>query len=403
MRDKRNARSGQQADIVIIGGGMVGSAAALSLGKLGYSVVVIEAGQATDFPGDEYDLRVSAISPASAHLLNELGAWDGILEHRVSPYERMAVWDASGSGSLSFDAADIGLPQLGHIVENRLINAALVEQVRSSALARYMTETRVTDISWLDDRVSIQLDNGDTLDCSLLVGADGGRSQVRKAAGLTTRGHAYHQTAIVANVRTEASHNRTAWQRFLPSGPLAFLPLSDGSCSIVWSADDPVAEELLALDPLAFEQQLEDAFESRLGKVKLTSKCAGFPLIYANAESYGAHRLVLVGDAAHRIHPLAGQGVNLGLGDVSALESVLAEARSADREAGDALYLRRYARARRADASAMMAGMDAIQHLFTSDNTGLQWARNAGLQLVDKTMPLKAFFMHQAAGERYGV
>lgn len=382
---------------------MVGCAAALSLGRLGYSVVVIEAGQAPVYPGVEHDLRVSAISPASANLLDELGVWNSILEQRVSPYEKMVVWDASGAGSLTFDAADIGLPQLGHIVENRLINAALVEQMRSSALARYMTETRVSTINWLDDRVSIQLDNGTGLECSLLIGADGGSSQVRASAGLTTRGHSYHQTAIVANVRTELPHGRTAWQRFLSSGPLAFLPLSDGSCSIVWSADEPVAEELLALDESEFEGRLERAFESRLGSVKLSSAIAGFPLIYANAESYSAHRLVLVGDAAHRIHPLAGQGVNLGLGDVSALESVLSEAQAVGRQAGDSLYLRRYGRARRADASAMMVGMDAIQQLFGSDSRSLQIARNAGLQLVDNAMPLKAFFMHKAAGEQHSI
>ncbi|HBE93634.1 MAG TPA: hypothetical protein DDW55_14380 [Gammaproteobacteria bacterium] len=399
MRGQRTTRPGKHADIVIIGGGMVGCAAALSLGRLGYSIIVIEAGGAPDYPTDEYDLRVSAISPASAQLLDDLGGWQGILNHRASPYERMAVWDASGTGSLSFDAADIGLPQLGHIVENRLINAALVEQIRASALARYLTETRVTDINWRDDRISIQLDNGDSFDCSLLIGADGGNSQVRKSAGLNTRGHSYEQTAIVANVRTGLPHDRTAWQRFLPSGPLAFLPLSDGSCSVVWSADAPVAKELLALDVPEFEQQLENAFESRLGSVKLISARAGFPLIYANAESYSAHRLALIGDAAHRIHPLAGQGVNLGLGDVVALESVLSTAQAAGREAGDSLYLRRYTRARRADASAMMAGMDAIQHLFGSDRRGMQIARNAGLQIVDNAMPLKAFFMHKAAGE----
>lgn len=393
--------SGYTIDIAVIGGGMVGSAAALALSRLGYSVAVVEAGHAPEYPGQEHELRVSAISPASARLLDELGAWAGILAHRTSPYEHMFVWDASGHGSVSFDAADIGLPQLGHIVENATVHAALVERILAGGQIRYLAETRVTDIQWLDSGNIVRLDNGRQLNCSLLVGADGGNSQLRRTAGLVTRGHPYRQTAIVANVRTELPHDRTAWQRFLPTGPLAFLPLSDGSCSIVWSADDPLARKLLALDEAAFEIRLAEAFASRLGGVKLASQRAGFPLLYANSESYSAHRLALVGDAAHRIHPLAGQGVNLGLGDVAELAATLGQARSNGRDAGDSMYLRRYARARRAQASMMMVGMDGIQHLFGSDSKVLEAARNAGLRMVDKSMLLKDFFMHQAAGERF--
>jgi ubiquinone biosynthesis UbiH/UbiF/VisC/COQ6 family hydroxylase len=401
MRKNRGSPSGHTVDIAVIGGGMVGSAAALALSRLGYSVAVIEAGQAPGFPGDVHELRVSAISPASARLLDELGAWAGIMAHRTSPYERMFVWDAGGYGSVSFDAADIGLPQLGHIIENATVHAALVERIRAGGQIRYLVETRIADIQWQDSGNIVRLDDGRQISCALLVGADGGNSQLRRAAGLGTRGHPYHQTAIVANVQTELPHDRTAWQRFLATGPLAFLPLSDGSCSIVWSADDPLARELLALDETVFERRLEEAFASRLGAVKLASQRAGFPLLYANSESYSAHRLALVGDAAHRIHPLAGQGVNLGLGDVVELAAALGQARLSGRDAGDAMYLRRYARARRAQATMMMVGMDGIQHLFGSDNRALMAARNAGLRMVDNSMLLKGFFMYQAAAERY--
>jgi len=398
MQNRHNGvvASEQQVDVVVVGGGMVGCAAAAALGQLGYSVVIVEAGPEPRFPGHRHAQRVSAISPASVDFLDRLGAWQDIASHRVSPYERMFVWDASGSGSLEFDAADIGQPRLGYIIENAVINAALAIRARASLHVRMLTGTRVEDIQWFDDRTGIRLDSGDVLNCSLLVGADGGGSQVRRAAGLDTRGHAYRQTAIVANVQTEKPHRRTAWQRFLDTGPLAFLPLSDGSCSIVWSADDAVAGELLALSPQAFEERLQEAFEFRLGSVRLLGDRAGFPLIHANAVSYAAHRMVLTGDAAHRIHPLAGQGVNLGLGDVMVLQSILKQAHQAGREAGDALYLRRYARARRAQASMMMAGMDAIQRLFTDQTVIGRAARNIGLRLVDECMPLKSFFMHQA-------
>ena len=386
----------QQTDIIIVGAGMVGSAAALSFAQAGFTVTLLEAHELPQWSDAEFNLRVCAISAASERLLNNIGVWQQILDSRVSPYEHMHVWDADGS--LDFDAADSGQAYLGYIVENNLINASLIGQCQSESRIRLLTASRLSTMTWADDCVHITLENGDHISSRLLVAADGGHSQLRRLSGIESSHHDYQQTGIVARVRTSLPHENTAWQRFLASGPLALLPLSDGSCSIVWSADRTRAEELLSLNDAEFSAQLADAFEHRLGDVEILSPRAGFPLVLANARTYVKDRIVLLGDAAHRVHPLAGQGVNLGFQDVTELTATLVEAAGNGRDIADPLYLRRYARSRRAEVSLMLAGMDGIQRIFTSNHPLVQKSRRFVMKMIDHAPPVKQLLVDRALG-----
>ncbi len=391
-------KAGHLSDITIVGAGMVGSAAALALARAGFNITLIEANETPQWSEEDYCLRVSAISFTSEQLLEDLGVWQRIKNRRISSYEYMYVWDASGTGRLQFDAAESGVAYLGHIVENDLITTSLIEQLQGMSNVRFVIGLRLSSMTWLEDAVQLRLENGDEIRSKLVIAADGDNSKVRQLCGINSSRHDYLQTGIVARVRTSLPHNNTAWQRFLPSGPLAFLPLADGSCSIVWSADQQRAMELLALSDEDFSQQLADAFENQLGSVELLSSRAAFPLMLANADSYSADRVVLLGDAAHRVHPLAGQGVNLGFQDVIGLTAILREARQHGRSLADPLYLRKFARTRRADASLMLAAMDGIQRVFASKRQSVRRSRNLAMDLINRLPVLKQFFVNRALG-----
>ncbi|MEA1889297.1 MAG: UbiH/UbiF/VisC/COQ6 family ubiquinone biosynthesis hydroxylase [Pseudomonadota bacterium] len=386
----------QQTDILIVGAGMVGSAAALSFARAGFSVSLVEANELPQWSASDYNLRVCAISAASERLLKDVGVWQQILDSRASPYEHMHVWD--DNGSLDFDAADSGQAHLGYIVENNLINASLIERCQSQSNISLLTASRLSSMTWADDQLQIKLDNGIDISSRLVIAADGGNSQLRRLSGIESSHHDYQQTGIVGRVRTSLPHENTAWQRFLASGPLALLPLSDGSCSIVWSADRARAEELLLLNDADFAEQLAAAFEHRLGDVEVLSPRAGFPLVLANARTYIKDRVVLLGDAAHRVHPLAGQGVNLGFQDVAELSSTLLESVANGRDIADPLYLRRYARSRRAEVSLMLAGMDGIQRIFTSRRQLVQKSRRLAMKIINRLPPVKQFLVDRALG-----
>ena len=387
-------------DVVIIGGGMVGATLAVALARGGLRVAVVEARAPRPFdPAQDYDLRVSALSPASRHVLEHLDAWPAIEAMRASPYGQMYVWDAAGQGSIHFDAADWGLPCLGHIVENRIIQLALLEQIEQLETVDWLCPARLEGLAMADDRVRLGLESGEMLTAGLVVGADGPRSRVREQAGIALRARGYAQKAIVATVATELDHRETAWQCFLPTGPLAFLPLGDGRSSIVWSTHTWHGDALMALDDEAFGEQLGAAFGERLGQVRVSGPRAAFDLQGGQAEPYVRRRVALIGDAAHTIHPLAGQGANLGFMDAAALAEVLLDSR---RDLGAMSVLRRYERARRGDNVVMMRAMEAFKALFASPFAPLRWARGVGLRLTDRS-PLKGAFMAQAlglAGER---
>ncbi|OAN29975.1 2-octaprenyl-3-methyl-6-methoxy-1,4-benzoquinol hydroxylase [Pseudomonas oryzihabitans] len=392
------------ADLVIVGAGMVGSALALALADSGLSVVLLDRGPLT--PGAvESDLpfepRVSALSLASQRILQRLGAWGGILARRVSPYQAMHVWDGSGTGAVHFDAASVHAEVLGHIVENRVVQDALLERL-AEANVLLLPEARLELLRRSGDQWLVQLAGDRQIRAPLVVAADGATSAVRRLAGLETREWDYLHHAIVTSVRCAESHQRTAWQRFTDDGPLAFLPLDRGGdtrwCSIVWSCTPKQGERLMALDDAAFCQALGEAFEHRLGKVECSDTRLCIPLRQRHAKRYVEPGLALIGDAAHVIHPLAGQGVNLGFLDAAVLAEELRHAQARGESIAEQRVLERYERRRMPHNLAMMAAMEGFQRLFQDDRLPLRWLRNAALKQVDRHFEAKALFVRRALG-----
>ena len=401
-------------DLLIVGGGMVGAALAAACSGRGLRIAVTEAREPQrDWPQGEIDLRVSALSRASQRLLERLrpargpSVWERMAQLGISPYREMRVWDAVGGASIHFDSADLGEPDLGHIVENRVTQLALWEYLEAAPDVTLLCPARGAALTLPDtprgsayaDWARLTLSDGRCLSTRLLIGADGRDSWVRAQAGIVTSGWDYDQQAIVAHVQTSEPHRETAWQRFLPTGPLAFLPLADGRCSIVWSVTEDRARALLALDDAAFRGELEQASQCRLGAVTAVSRRIALPLRLQHADPYVRPRLALIGDAAHAVHPLAGQGVNLGLLDAAQLADDLATALERGRDLGGLWTLRRYERARRGDNLRMLGAMDGFKRLFSNANPLLVAARNTGLAVADRLPPFKRLLMAEALGQ----
>ena len=399
----------QQFDIAIIGAGIAGTALAAALSGSGLSIALVEAQPLTrpELPTEcdlqHFDPRVSALTPRSRRFLEQLGAWDAIDGYRQCPYRHMTVWDAEGTGQIEFDCAEVNVPVLGHIVENRAIVSALLAGVSAAADITLLSPVRLEACTRLaSSRMRMELEGGGALEADLLVAADGAMSRVRDMMGFQTREWSYGHRAIVCTVQLEQSHQDTAWQRFLPTGPLALLPLPGAEgrhyCSIVWSLDEQLVDDLLALDDAAFCEELGRASEGRLGTVLGSSQRFAFPLRQRHATDYVQDGVVLVADAAHTIHPLAGQGINLGLQDVAVLaEEVLAGcARGAN--PGKQEVLRRYQRRRKGENLLMMAAMDGFKRLFEQQALPLRWLRNVGMRGVGQLLPVKQQLMRRAMG-----
>jgi 2-octaprenylphenol hydroxylase len=394
----------REFDVLIAGGGMVGAALAarLAAGELtrALRIGLVEPQPALlPLPADPLDLRVSALSRAGERLLTSVGAWSLVESRRPCAYERMIVWDgaspAGGAETLTFEAAEAGEPNLGHIVENRVVAAALIE--RALALGVTLLRSPVTALELAPD-VARATVGGRAVTAGLVVAADGADSPLRQLAGLGGDGAAYAAEAVVTHLRPERPHGGAARQRFLATGPLGILPLADGRVSIVWSTTPAEAARLVALDDLAFAAAVTDASDDVLGGLAVTAPRVRFPLRRFNASSYAATRLVLVGDAAHTVHPLAGQGVNQGFLDVLALADELRRALHEGGDPGDARALGRYARARRADNAVMGAALDALFRVFTDERAAVRRGRRLGLRLVNRAAPLKRLLIDRALG-----
>jgi 2-octaprenylphenol hydroxylase len=397
-------------DVLIVGGGIAGGALAAELSATALRVGLVEAGAlcttqsaaATTSAG--FDSRVSALTPASTQRLADLGAWQRIAQEHSCPFRQMAVWDAQGTGSVTFSAAELDAERLGTIVENRRLTAALMDTVVQGARVELFADAQVEQLQQHESQREVLLRDGRTLRARLLVAADGAVSPLRTLAGFVTREWDYGHCAVVCTVETTLAHGNTAYQRFLTSGPLAFLPLPslDGRhyCSIVWSLLDADAADIAALSDAAFRQELESAIESRLGTVLDVSDRVSFPLRQRHAVDYVQPGLALVGDAAHTIHPLAGQGINLGLQDVRVLAQEIRRAHARGLEPGSMEVLRRYQRRRKGENLAMMAAMDGFKRLFGSQELPVRWLRNSGMRLFDRSGIVKQRIMRHAMGIR---
>ena len=338
-----------------------------------------------------------ALAPSSAKFLDELGVWQAVHDARVSPYTRMRVWDAESGGHLHFNAADEGRAELGWIVENKLLQWTLW-QALDEAGARRVCPGGLRDFEVRIDRVSLELDEGEPLAARLLVIADGAKSSLRDKAGIPVNGRDYGQRAVVAHVSTERAHEATAWQRFLPEGPIALLPLRDGRSSIVWTLPEAEAHRVLSVDDPAFCEAVGFASDFRLGRVTGTTSRASFPLRLQLAQAYARERCVLLGDAAHAVHPLAGQGANLGLRDAAELSSILPDARDANRDFAAPHVLQRYARRRRSADTLDARSFDALARLFALRAPPLVTLRGLGMHAVDALSPVKRKLVDHAAG-----
>ncbi|MBV1913216.1 MAG: UbiH/UbiF/VisC/COQ6 family ubiquinone biosynthesis hydroxylase [Cycloclasticus sp.] len=385
--------------VAIVGGGMVGATLACLLAEQGVSVALIDAGDPAEaWSDDSYDLRVSALTLASMNLFKSFGVWGDIVRLGEQPMEKMYVWDHFASGELAIDSADAGEMQMGSVVENRVTVLALWEKLQALDACDTYTSTQLDGFDIAEKNVDIQLSNGDHINASLLVGADGSNSKIRQLSDIPTYGWSYQQKALVATVKPEQSHDNTAWQRFLPEGPLALLPLRNGLVSIVWTSKPETTEANLALSNADFCDALAEASEYKLGGFELMGARGGFPLKLQFSTEYCQQRMVLVGDAIHTIHPLAGQGANLGLQDAMGLAKVILKAHESKRDIASQQVLRRYERQRKGDNLIMMGMMDGFKRLFGTDETLIKLTRSTGMGLVNQSALLKNKICQYAMG-----
>lgn len=405
----------QHYDITIIGAGMVGLLLACTLAKSSLRIAIIDYHQPPEIIPDTTDIRLSAITITSQHLLKQLGAWSFIPSNKISPFRNMHIWNAQRGGSINFNSSDIHEQALGYIIENRVMQAALFQQLKRHSNIDFICPVELKNLEINEDYVVLALETSlskinstnkgfpiafpQQFKTTLLIGADGHQSRVRQLAGIEITSWDYKQSALVCNVRTRLPHQETAWQQFLPTGPLAFLPLSDPySCSIVWSTTPSEAEYLLKLSDEDFKNKLMNSFESRLGAIEEISRRAIFPLQMQHVRNYVKPHLALVGDAAHTIHPLAGQGVNLGFQDAMVLAEIILSAHEKKQELGSLHTLRRYERSRKSENTVMIAFIEMIKKIFSCEASSLRTIANVGLDLTNKITPLKRFFMRRATG-----
>ncbi|MFP4251502.1 MAG: FAD-dependent oxidoreductase [Guyparkeria sp.] len=388
-----------RVDVIVVGGGMVGAATALALAQADLEVAVIEREPPAPLAGDDpFDLRVSALAPASIALLDRLGAWASIRAERAALYRRMRVFDAAGPGDLTFDAAEVGRPYLGYIVENRRVQLALWSRLRDFDNVEFFTGSEPQRLQSGEREVALTLADGRELRADLVIGADGQRSWVREASGIGASSRDYAVAAQILSVETAYPQQDITWQRFTPDGPQAFLPLAGPRGSLVWYDAPERVRARHALSPEALRESAMAAFPEELGEITRVADQGWFPIRRLHAHRYWADRVLLVGDAAHSIHPLAGQGANLGFADVAALASVIDEL--GDRGLGDVRLARAYERRRRADNHLVQSLMDGFDWGYRRRDPLTIAARTVATQLVANVPPLRRWMTRMAGGQR---
>lgn len=387
------------ADVVIVGAGIIGSACACLLAQAGLRVVVLESGMRQLNSLKNNDPRIFAISIASRRILERAGAWRRLPDEEIGPYREMHVWDEQGLGEIRFDSAQVCEPTLGYIIPYRAIADALQERILEMDNIRCLWSVTPSAIRTEPRNISVTTGDGLQFRARLLIAADGSNSGVRKLANINYLKHDYGQSALACTVTTELPHKQVARQRFLRRGPLAFLPMANAyQSAIVWSSSPEHVQRLLAHDDAAFHFELAESFANELGSITSSGERVVFPLSRAQAEHYTRPRLALIGDSAHTIHPLAGLGANLGLLDMATLVEVVLEAHARGRDFGRHPVLRRYERWRKGENRNMLYLMDAFKLLFENRNPSLAWLRNAGLDIVDGLPMVKQAIMKRAMG-----
>ncbi|OCQ53622.1 2-octaprenyl-3-methyl-6-methoxy-1,4-benzoquinol hydroxylase [Photorhabdus australis subsp. thailandensis] len=395
MTDMDNSQ--QTFDVVVVGAGMIGAAAALGLAQEGWTVALLDHQLPQPYDAQSYpDVRVSAISCASVDLLKQFGAWDSVLQMRGVPYRKLETWEQSDS-NLVFDAKSLGLPELGYMVENRVLQLALWQQFEKHPNLTLLCPTVLQSMQRHKESWLVTLSDGTKINTRLIAGADGAHSQVRKMARIGSHGWQYRQSCMLITVKTEQPQQDITWQQFFSSGPRAFLPLFDQWASLVWYDKPARIRQLQTMSMVQLEQEIFQAFPVRLGKVTPIA-VGSFPLTRHHANSYVREGLVLLGDAAHTINPLAGQGVNLGYRDVSTLLNVLVKARELTEQWDSLEVLMRYQRCRMPDNLMMQAGMDLFYTVFSSEFPGLKVARNLALMAAQRAGVMKKAVLKYALG-----
>lgn len=387
----------EEYDVIIVGGGMVGATVACALGDSDLKVALIEQNMPAEFsPEQAHDIRVSALSIASQQILQTIGAWDAVLAMRVCPFKRMRVWETAGDTEFNSDAIDYDA--LGYIVENRVTQLALLQRAQTFSNIEFLCPVTIKKIHYDGATGSVELDDGQVISAKVIVGADGGQSRLRQTVGLGVTSWDYQQHAMVIYVATDYEQQDITWQRFVPTGPQAFLPLTGNYGSIVWYNTPDEVRHLKALTDAELLAELTVTFPDCLGKINKILGVASFPLKRQHAQEYVKQGVALVGDAAHMINPLAGQGVNIGLLDAAMLAEVLIDANNKGKNIADVAVLKRYERLRRNENLKMMTVMDLFYRTFSNQVMPIKFLRNLGLGLAERITPLKNLVMRGAMG-----
>lgn len=388
----------QHFDVVIVGAGLAGATLACALAPCGMRIALLDKNPPPPAPAGDYELRVSSLNRGSENILRHINAWPLVDLDRAWTYDKVQVCQGGSDASVTFDSTDIGEPCMGHMIENANIVHALMKRAHSADNISILTGITIHSLSQTDEKAELDSDQG-VISGDLLVGADGPRSIIRRLAGFDEVQGFYGQQCIVGTVEFDGDHQKTAWQQFLPTGPLGILPLAPGFCSLAWSCENEFARQRLAEDEGAFIQALETALGGHLGQIIAMPKRAAYPLTHMHPDRYIAGRVTLIGDAAHTIHPLAGLGANLGIGDAAALADTLLEAcQHNDVDPGQYELLRRYERWRKPHNQVFLNAMSGFNMLFGEKLKPLGGLRSLGLSIADRISPAKQLLMKKAMG-----